>query len=490
MVSDSFAFVLFGATGDLAGKKILPALFQLYRYQRIPPNFILIGNGRTPRSDQDFQQLVYSYISKQFPTLDQATWDHFRQHLFYVTGNAGDKGTIEKIGQKLQEISTQYQVKPKVMFHVATLPELYANILTYLGQWLNANPFRGWVRLLIEKPFGVDLDSSIELNQLVKRYFNDEQVFRIDHFLGKETVQNMLAFRFANGLFESLWNHRYIDHIQITALETEGVDGREIFYDATGVLRDFIQNHVLQLLALVMMEQPRSLDSQFTREKRLELLNQLQCYNTQEAYQNIVYGQYGIGKIEGEEKRAYIQEANIPNTSQTETFAALKLLVNSPRWRTVPIYIRAGKRLAAKVTEISIQFKDPKNLVPEFRDQMSANVLTFRIQPNEGIILRLDAKKPGHGYSLHPVSMQFGYIQAFSQAPLIEAYERLIADAWSGNHLLFPTAEEVEAAWRFIDPLLQVRTGRVPIMYPAGSLGPQEAYELIRKDKREWIEPD
>ena len=483
---DSFTFILFGATGDLAGKKIIPALYELYRKQLIPANFILIGNSRTPRTDESFQKLVYQQISKT-TQLDQPTWNHFKNRLVFVPGNAAEEKTIHDIIQRIESLQSQGENCDNLMFHIATLPELYQDILANLGHKLSFFKNCGWSKILIEKPFGSNTKTAKQLNEITKHYFEENQIFRIDHFLGKETVQNILAFRFGNGLFKPIWNNEHIDHIQITSMESDGVEGREIFYDSTGVLRDYVQNHLLQILAVVMMDTPKSLKPEDIRQARLKTLKQLTTPDN--ILDEVVYGQYGIGTIDGQEVRAYTQEDKIPEDSTTPTYVALKALINSPRAKDIPIYIRMGKRLNSKISEVNIQFKDPENVLPEYQTQMTPNILTIRIQPNEGIVLRLDAKKPGLGHTLEPVNMQFCYSTEFSTNPKIEAYQRLIADAFLGDHTLFPTHEEVEAAWQFIDPFLIENTQQTPHIYPAGSEGPTQAKAFIEKDKRTWIQP-
>lgn len=481
-----FTFILFGATGDLAGKKILPALYELYRKQLISPNFTVIGNSRTSHTDLEFRNIVKKHLSKNV-NIDPPTWEHFQSRLFFSPGNASEEITIHNLIKRIIELKEQGLPCENLMFHIATLPELYLDILTNIGAKISYLHPCGWVKILIEKPFGTDLESAQQLNDITSKYFEEDQIYRIDHFLGKETVQNILAFRFANGLFKPIWNNKFIDHIQITSMETDGIEGREIFYDKTGVIRDYVQNHLLQILAVILMDTPDSLQPNDIRKKRLQVLQSLS--HPENISQNVIYGQYGIGQINGNEVRAYNQEAKIPNDSKTPTYVALKAFANIKRAKNIPIYIRMGKRLNTKISEVNIQFKDPKKSLVEYSNQMSANILTIRIQPNEGIVLRLDAKKPGHGHHLEPVNMQFCYDTAFSNNTMIEAYERLIADAYIGDHTLFPDAAEVQAAWKFIDPILIQNTNQTPIIYKSGSEGPEEADKFIEKDGISWIKP-
>jgi glucose-6-phosphate 1-dehydrogenase len=347
----------------------------------------------------------------------------------------------------------------------------------------------GWTKILIEKPFGTDLHSARQLNAALLQFFQEEQIYRIDHFLGKETVQNLLAFRFANGLFEELWNNTYIDHFQVTMAETLGVDERVQFYDATGATRDVVQNHLLQMIAVTMMEEPASLSPEDIRFSRSTLLNALSCVRRTDGALEAVFGQYQAGLIDGHEVEGYLDHAGVPERSRTETAVALKLQLDTPRWRGVPIYVRTGKRFARDVLEISVQFKDPKNSM--FRAVQygpDPNVLTFRFQPNEGIVLRLFVKKPGHGIELDMVPMQFCYRNTY-QMGLVEAYERLIHDAAVSDATLFPRADGIEATWRVVDEVLHAKQSVIPDGYTAGSWGPASFDTLIAQDGRSWIEP-
>ena len=482
-------FVLFGASGDLAGRKIFPALYDLYQSQIISKDIVVIGNSRTGRSDVDFRQLVFENLTKYYGQVDLPTWRHLEQRLFFVPGDANDPKTTDAIAEKIKLLKDQGWNTENRLYYLAIIPEVYEAVLTNLGKVVSVNPTSGWQRVMVEKPFGTDLASAKKLNRLIFHYFNENDVFRMDHFLAKETVQNILAFRFANGIFEPIWNKKFVDSIQVSSLETHGIDGREIFYDHTGAIRDVVQNHVLQILAVALMDMPASLEPQAVRQKSLELLQEIQKIPEKEIAQNVVYGQYGRGDINGEAKRAYIQEENISEDSKTETYVAMKLTLASERWSGVPVYIRAGKRLAQDVTEISIRFKDPVKNLPQFAKAMSPNILTIRVQPNEGIVLRFDAKKPGFGYDLQPVNMEFRYTSAFAGSPLIEAYERLINDAVNGDHILFPNAEGVETTWRIVTPLLQNPKKPHPVeIYSAGSMGPTGAEALLARDHRFWFD--
>lgn len=482
---EPFAFILFGATGDLAGRKIFPVLYDLYQSQMISSDFVIIGNSRSKKTDEEFRKLVLQNLNEYYGKVDLSVWHHFEKRLFYIPGDANRTETIEEIQKRGLILAKKGFPFQNRLYYVAIIPEIYPLLVENLGKALKKNPAGGWQRVMIEKPFGTDLASAQTLNKLISRYFAEDSVFRMDHFLAKETVQNIIAFRFANGLFEPIWNRDFVDSIQITASETLGVDGREIFYDHTGTLRDVVQNHILEILGITMMDMPSSLKPEAVREKTLNVLKNLKTMSLQEREKNLVYGQYGRGIIKGEPVRAYTQEENIPENSRTETFVALKTYLTSSRWEGVPIYIRAGKRLARNLTEISLQFKDPFKTLSHFNKQMSPNVLTIRIQPEEGITLRFDAKKPGFGYQLQAATMDFRYQSSFDNAPLLEAYQRLLADALTGDHMLFPNAAGVETAWKFITPLLKDHPVEI---YPAGSLGPKGADKLLERDGRQWLE--
>lgn len=489
-MKDPFSFVLFGAAGDLAARKIWPALYYLYQEQVISREITIIGNSRTERSDEEFRQIVYSDLEKFFGKVDLPVWHHLEKGIFFVPGDANDPKTIKTIENKLNTLEKEGLPTQNRLYYMAIIPEIYEAVLENLGKAVREKrPGHGWNRVMIEKPFGTDFESAVRLNKLIKRYFNEDDVYRMDHFLGKETVQNILAFRFANGLFEPIWNKDFIDNIQISSLESQGIDGREIFYDHTGAIRDVVQNHVLQILAVTLMDIPKSLESRDIKSKSMEIFKNIKPFSESEVDTNVVYGQYGRGIVAGKEVRAYLQEENIPEGSSTETFVALKLALNTPRWKGVPIYIRAGKRMCRDVTEISIQFKDSSKNLPQFAGQKNPNVLTIRIQPDEGIILRFDAKKPGLDYQLQPVNMEFRYNSAFANSPLIEAYRRLISDAIKGDHMLYPNAEAVEATWKLITPILQNPASPKKVeTYPAGSMGPEGSYELLKRDNRYWFD--
>ncbi len=482
-ITDPLTIFLVGVTGDLSKRKILKAVYKLFEQGLLPQPFTLIGNARKVMSRSEFQVFVRDIVGPKEAT----AWESFQQCLYYVSGDATKRESFMAI-QKLHSQLVGDHHCGNHMWYIATLPQLYVDIVERMKEAGLHQSECGWTKILIEKPFGTDLPSAKKLNQELRSIFFEEQIYRIDHFLGKETVQNLLAFRFANGLFEELWSREYIDHIQVTFAETLGVAGREQFYDATGATRDVVQNHLLHMIAVTMMEEPASLEAKDIRQARSALLSSLTLAKSTDGRPNVVFGQFSAGKIDGEDTLSYRDHDAIPSDSRTETEVALKLEANTSRWQGVPIYVRTGKYLAQDVLEISIQFKDPKNaMFRHVKYGPDPNVLTFRFQPNEGIVLRLYVKKPGHGVELDMVPMQFCYRNTY-QMGLIEAYERLIHDASVGDPTLFPSAEGIESTWQITDEILAAHAHE-PDMYKAGGWGPASFEKLIEQDGRKWIEP-
>lgn len=489
MISDSTQFsqikepltlFLIGATGDLSRHKILKALYTLFQQGLLPEMFRLVGNARATYSKQEFHDFIRSIIK---PT-DEKVWHKFCQGVEYVSGDVTDPETF----QKLKEWHDSTQYCGNHLWYIATLPSLYVDIIQHLHHFNFHRNDCGWTKCMLEKPFGTDVESAQKLDKELLNVFSEQQIYRIDHFLAKETVQNILAFRFANGIFEHLWNRHFIDHIQIHSTEIIGIEGREIFYDATGTLRDVVQNHVLHLLATTLMEQPATLQPADIRSKRSELLTQLQPLDESDLQNQVAFGQYGTGKVGSETVSGYLSEKRIPANSQTETAVALKCFINSARWEGVPIYIKAGKRLHETVTEISIHFKERQNSMFSAADvKQNPNILTLRIGPHEGVEIRLHVKKPGIKLELQEVPIKFYYENTF-QMDLVEAYVKLIYDAVQGDPTLFPDAKGIESCWQFIQPLLKAKADASfqPDTYPAGSDGPPSFEELIARDGREW----
>jgi glucose-6-phosphate 1-dehydrogenase len=479
--------VIFGATGDLARRKLLPAIYNLAHEGALPERFNLIGISRREQSDDEFRDFAKESIeqfSRREP--DNKVLQGLLERLSYLGFSFDDQDAYGKLGKALDELDTETHALNRA-FYLSTAPEYFGVITTALKEaGLNKHDDSD-VRVVIEKPFGHDLDSARELQRTVSASFQEKQVFRIDHYLGKETVQNVMAFRFANFMFEPVWNRNYIDHIQITAAEDLGIGTRAGYYDSAGALRDLVQNHMLQLLTLVCMEPPASFEADKVRDEKVKVLEAITPPTPEEVAEMTVRAQYTKGVSGGEEVPGYLEESDVPSDSQTETYAALRLEVHNWRWAGVPIVLRTGKRLARKVTEIAVQLKPVPHLA--FQSQGSVGVqpnqLILTMQPNEGVSLSLGAKIPGSRMRIRPVNMEFLYGTAFmSQSP--EAYERLILDAMRGDATLFTRNDEVDAQWSIIDPILEAwHDGSPPLStYEAGSAGPEEAEGLIGEDRR------
>lgn len=483
-IHESLTLFLIGATGDLSRHKILKALYTLFQEGLLPPHFNLIGNARAEYTESEFHLFIKNCVQPS----DEVKWAAFCQRVKYVSGDVSDVETFNKIKachEELPECGNH-------LWYIATLPSLYTDIIHNMKAVGFDQSKCGWTKCMLEKPFGTDVASARALDQELLNVFSEDQIYRIDHFLAKETVQNILIFRFANGLFENLWNRDFIDHIQIHASETLGVEGREIFYDQTGTLRDVVQNHVLHLLATTLMEEPATLQPADIRSKRSQLLAALKPLDGEHLENNIAYGQYTAGIISSNPVRGYLEEKRIDPHSGTETAVALKCFIDSPRWAGVPIYIRAGKRLDETVTEISIQFKErPNSMFATAQLLQNPNILTLRIGPNEGMEVRLYVKKPGISLGLQEVPVQF-YYKNISQTDLVEAYVKLIYDAVQGDPTLFPDAKGIESCWQFIQPLLAQKDDPDfrPDSYPAGTQGPSSFEKLIEADGRHWYVSD
>src|SRR5437868_4473709 len=485
------AIVIFGATGDLTHRKLIPALYNLAAEGELPPAVAIIGFARRPKSDDDFRKEMEEAVrefSRQ--AVRDEIWKTFSQSLSYHQSEFGDEAGYKSLGDRLDKIDNERGTRGNRLFYFAAGPDQFEIILKNLkAAGLNRAKQGSWARVIIEKPFGTDLASARELNRVVSGAFDESQTYRIDHFLGKETAQNILVLRFANAIFEPLWNTRYIDHLQITAAETLGVEGRAGYYETAGALRDMVQNHLLQLLCLVAMEAPSDLSADSIRDEKVKVVRCLRRMATAEVGINIVRGQYGEGAINGKSVPGYRAEKNIDPKSETETYGALRLRIDNWRWSEVPIYLRVGKRLPKSATEISVHFKKaPMVLFNRDSTEHDQNVLVIRIQPDEGISLRMMAKIPGTSLRIEPVKMDFHYGTSFGKASP-EAYERLLLDAMSGDATLFARRDEVEEAWAFIDTIEQAWTEKnAPSLtfYPAGSWGPEEADELLARDGRAW----
>ena len=492
-VPDPCAFVLFGATGDLAHRKVIPAIYQLWRTNLLPAEFSLVAVARRPYTNETFAAEVRASVEKfsRVQPIDESAWSELASRITYQQLDFADDADFDQLGQKLDELDAKGGTAGNRLFYLATQPSQVTEIVRQLGRVGLDKEIRGagWRRLIVEKPFGRDLDSARLLNHEVHKVFRESQVYRIDHYLGKVTVRNLVVFRLGNGIFEPVWNRSFVDHVQITVAESIGVENRGAFYEETGAGRDILQNHLLQLMTLVAMEPPASFQADALRDQKLQVLRAISAPDADEVRKNIVRGQYGPGWVGGEAAEGYHQEPEVDPESETETYVAGKFSIDDWRWSGVPFYLRAGKRLPKRATEIAIQFKDvPLRLFRESTGDPAPNVLAMRIQPDEGIMLRFAAKVPGLGLDVRTVNMDFAYDTAFVvDSP--DAYETLILDALLGDASLFTRADEVEAAWSIVTPIINAWADAAPPHFPnyaAGSWGPEEADELMERDGRRW----
>ena len=487
-------FTIFGGGGDLAWRKLIPALFHLFLDGWMPKQFEIIGMGHGRMSDAGFRKHLRRGVtdSSGRGKFDENRWNEFAAHLSFLSADLGDPKSYSALTKKLAARDKEWNTRAERIFYLAVPPWMIQTIVSCLSE-TKLNQDRHRSRVVIEKPFGRDLDSARELNQFLLKVFDETQVFRIDHFLGKETVQNILAFRFANTLFEPIWNRRYIDHVQITVAEQLGVEQRGHYYERAGALRDMIQNHLLQILCLIAMEPPVSFNDNEIRNKKIDVLHALRPIPAKQVNRFAVRGQYGVGWIGGKQVPEYRREPKVAPDSSTETFAAVKLYVDNWRWQGVPFYLRTGKRLPAKISEVSIQFHPVphQTFPPGALTDRRPNRLVISIVPEEGILLRFESKYPGPKMLLSPVVMQFFYREVF-RAPSPEAYETLLLDVIRGDATLFMRADQAEAAWAVLAPILEVwekvKATAFP-NYPAGSWGPEEADMLIAQDGKSWIMP-
>jgi glucose-6-phosphate 1-dehydrogenase len=488
--SDPCAIVMFGASGDLARRKLLPALYDLSYHACLAPRFRLLGFARTHMSDDDFRQKAGESLPKgNEEGADENQKVEFLKQLQYFTGDYDDPEAYRRLAQRLNELDGEGQLGGNRLFYLATPPEVYPHVIEQLNNAGLTKPKaeKSWTRIIIEKPFGRDQASARELNSKVLAALDESQVYRIDHYLGKETVQNMLVFRFGNGIYEPLWNRNYVDSIQITAAESLGVERRAAFYETAGALRDMIQSHVLQLTSLMAMEAPAKFDATSVRNEKIKVLQSMRPFTKETLWKSVVRGQYGPGQVNGKPVPGYRQEPGVKPDSATETFVALKLYVDNWRWSGVPFYLRTGKRLARPLTEVAIQFKSAPHMV--FRgEEHETNSLILNIQPDEGISLSFGAKAPGAQMHIRPVTMDFKYKDAFGTSTR-PAYATLINDCIRGDATLFDRADSVEAAWALVDPILEAWQSASPPPfpnYPAGSEGPRAADDLTVPDGRQW----
>lgn len=504
-IEDPVLLVVFGASGDLAQRKLIPALYYLVSQNMLPDRFALIGFARTEYTDDEFRELAEASVRKyRGNDIDERTWSRFAKNLFYQSGQYDELESFEKLAARVEEIDEDREIGGNHLYYLATPPNVFKSITTLIRESALCGPECGSSRrIVIEKPFGHDLESAKELNEHLRNLFLEEQIYRIDHYLGKETVQNIMVFRFGNGIFEPIWNRRYIDHVQITVAETMGIGSRGGYFDRSGAIRDMIQNHLMQLVALTAMEPPVAFEPEAVRDQKSNVLRSIRPLDPNNVGDWVVRAQYDRGVSEGEEIQGYQSEEGIPDDSITETYVAWKLEIDNWRWNGVPFYLRTGKALAGKVTEIHIVFRKPPLLLFESLDpneDLPSNVLTLRIQPDEGIRLTFDAKRPGPADRIERVAMDFSYRNYFGGQSSADAYERLLLDAMLGDSTLFIRREETELAWERVTRVLagwemqekQAKEAGEELTLPkyaAGTWGPQEADELLTRDGRYWRNP-
>jgi len=490
-VPEPCALVVFGVTGDLARKKLLPAIYDLANRGLLPADFALLGFARRDWGDGDFAALAKKAAKEHARTQwNDDVWRRLNENLQFVPGSFDDDEAFDTLAETLNNLRNTHGIKGNAAFYLSIPPAMFPVVLKQMDRTGMASNARsgGWRRVVVEKPFGHDLKSARELNELVDSVFTANDVFRIDHYLGKETVQNLMALRFANQLFEPLWNSHFVDSVQITMAEDVGIGGRAAFYDATGAARDVLQNHLLQLLALTAMEEPVEFAAEEIRTEKIKVLRAVSLPSDLDAC--AVRGQYDQGWLAGERAKAYRDEDGISPDSKTETYAAVRLGVETRRWAGVPFYMRTGKRLPRRVTEIGVLFKRAPHLPFSRTDtqELGHNQLVIRVQPDEGVTLKFGSKVPGSSMEVRDVAMDFLYGEAFTESSP-EAYERLILDVLIGDATLFPRNDEVEASWKVIDPLEEFWAGKAPYLYRAGEWGPKESDEMLARDGREWRRP-
>jgi glucose-6-phosphate 1-dehydrogenase len=490
-VPEPCALVVFGVTGDLARKKLLPAIYDLANRGLLPADFVLLGFARRDWGDGDFAALAKKSARAHARTpWNEEVWKRLCDDIQFVPGSFDDDAAFDALAKTLDELRDSHGIKGNAAFYLSIPPSMFPVVLKQMERTGLASNDRsgGWRRVVVEKPFGHDLPSALELNRLVDTVFTAQDVFRIDHYLGKETVQNILALRFANQLFEPVWNSHYVDSVQITMAEDVGIDGRAAFYDATGAARDVLQNHLFQLLALTAMEEPVDFSAQAIRTEKLKVLRAISLPPDLGAY--AIRGQYDQGWLAGERAASYRTEKDISPDSKTETYAAVRLGIETRRWAGVPFYLRTGKRLPRRVTEIGVLFKKAPHLPFSQTDtqELGHNQLVIRVQPDEGVTLKFGSKVPGTEMEVRDVAMDFLYGEAFTESSP-EAYERLILDVLIGDARLFPPNDEVEASWRVIDPLEEFWADHDPYLYRAGEWGPKESDAMLARDGRQWRRP-
>jgi glucose-6-phosphate 1-dehydrogenase len=504
-IEEPILLIVFGASGDLARRKLIPAVYHLAYQNLLPPSFALLGFARSEYTDEEFRELAKAGVQEFSSTpFDARVWNRFEQGLFYQSGQYDERESFDALAQRVREIDAEFDIDGNYLFYLATPPSVFKPITTLIRESDLCCPEQdGLRRIVIEKPFGHDLHSAQDLNDHLLNLFSEDQIYRIDHYLGKETVQNIMVFRFGNGIFEPIWNRHYIDHVQITVSETLGIGGRGGYFDRAGAIRDMIQNHLMQLVALTAMEPPVAFYPESVRDQKVNVLRSIRPIAPEDVGEWVVRAQYDRGVCDGIEIPPYTSEEGVPEDSTTETYVAWKLEIDNWRWNGVPFYLRTGKALAEKVTEINIIFRKPPLLMFETLDTDEippSNVLTLRIQPDEGIRLTFDAKRPGPSANIERVAMDFSYREYFGDQSSADAYERLLLDAILGDRTLFIRRDETELAWDRVTRILegwQMQEDEAAAAgekfelpkYAAGTWGPAVAEEMMRRDNRYWRNP-
>jgi len=484
-------FAIFGASGDLTQRKLIPSLYNLSKRKNLPDNFFIMGFARTKMDSEAFREKIKKNVKEHIPSADQASIDDFAKKCNYYSGDYSSQKDYDGLKDEINKLHEKYRTDGNMVYYLATPPDLYPVIVERLGICclVEKNP-KAWKRVVVEKPFGRDLNTAVQLNDNLLKYISEDQIYRIDHYLGKQAVQNVLILRFANLIFEPIWNRQFIDSVQITALETLGVEHRAGYFDSAGILRDMFQSHMMQLMAITSMEPPAAFDPDAIRDERAKIMKAIRKLKTED----FVIGQYSSGKILNKSTAAYLDEPGIPNDSKTETFAAMRLFIDNERWKDVPFYIRAGKRMKEKCTKISIVFKKISSCMfcPIPEQELSSNLLEIFIQPEQKLTLTIQAKHPGPKMCLHEANMNFNYTDLFG-AELADDYEGLLLDVMLGDQTQFWRRDGLEASWSLFTPALSElaenkneKREKLLKLYESGSMGPAEAEELLKKDGRRW----
>jgi glucose-6-phosphate 1-dehydrogenase len=487
VIPENSSIVIFGASGDLTSRKLIPALYHLYAADKLPKSFVILGVSRTEYSDQSYREKLKESLHELEKT-EPAKLDAFCNHLHYQSVNTSDCEDYAKLATRLDELSKQYLFEQRnTLFYLATPPSLYSVIPASLGYHGLNDESDGWKRLIVEKPFGYDLESAKKLDKDIHEHFQEHQIYRIDHYLGKETVQNLLVFRFSNAMFEPLWNRNYIEYVEITGAESLGVEERGGYYDGSGAVRDMFQNHLLQVLAMVGMEPPAQINADSMRDEVVKVLQCLKPLDENDLHQNLVLGQYTESTVRGKFLPSYRDEHGVADDSRTETYVGVRAQINNWRWNGVPFYIRSGKRLPTRVTEVVIHFKNTPH--PVFGQNAPENKLIIRIQPDEGIQMSFGLKEPGAGFKAKEVKMNFHYT-SLQETEMLTAYERLLLDALNGDATLFARSDAVRACWEYVQPILDYKQEPKALFgYACGTWGPKEADDLLARSDRAWRFP-